>query len=90
MNTAIRERLPGEIKDWFSGGKAIPVVQAKIKVGDFEHSVPVTDQDQSIVFTTHLKAGPAPLQTLLEHEDENTRGVYDVYVCKAKQATCPE
>ena len=90
VNTAIREGLPGEIKDWFSGGKAIPVVQAKIKVGDFEHSVPVTDQDQSIVFTTHLKAGPAHLQTFFEDEDENTRGAYYVYVRKEKQATCPE
>lgn len=78
----ITEGIEGKLEGWYSGGRAIPVKRAKIKVGDFEDCKAVCDGDESIIFTSYMKAGPAHLQTYLEDEEGNVFGAYYVYVTK--------
>lgn len=78
----LREGLAGELKGWFSGGKANSVKKATIKVGKYEDTKKVTKDDQYISFEIPLKAGPTHLQTYLEDEEGNIRGAYYVYVKK--------
>jgi arylsulfatase A-like enzyme len=74
--------LPGELKGWFSGGKALPIIKAAISIQNYEAVSPVTDEDQQITFTAELTAGPTHLQTYLEDAEGNIRGAYYVYVRK--------
>jgi len=76
----ITEGIPGELKGWFSGGKAIPVRKAMIRIGEYEETKPVTDNDKSIIFKAFLRSGPTHLQTYLEDEEGNIRGAYFVYI----------
>lgn len=77
---AIADGIPGELTGWFSGGIAIPVRRATLRIGGIEASTPVTDADKRIVFELDLPAGPAHLQTDLEDEQGDVRGAYYVYV----------
>lgn len=79
---AICEGIPGETIGWFCGGKAIPVKEATLRIGDKEVTRPVTEKDRHITFELELKAGPAHLQTYLEDAEGNIRGAYYVYVRK--------
>jgi arylsulfatase A-like enzyme len=74
------EGIPGELKGWYSGGRAIPVKKASIKVGDREKTAAVTDADNAVQFIIPLKQGPAHLQTYLEDTEGNIFGAYYVYV----------
>ncbi|OGO80742.1 MAG: hypothetical protein A2Y21_03895 [Clostridiales bacterium GWC2_40_7] len=74
--------IPGELKGWYSGGRAIPVRKATIKVGDYKETKAVTEEDEAITFITMMKAGPAHLQTYLEDSEGNILGAYYVYVCR--------
>lgn len=43
----------------------MPVVKARMKIGEFDESRPVAPGDKSATFTVHLKAGKTGLQTWL-------------------------
>jgi len=58
-------------------GIALPIAQARIKIGGFERTVEVGPQDQFITFTTELKAGPAEMQSwFLESGGKEVCGAY--------------
>ena len=82
----IVEGIPGEwvsyrdIKEGYGGGRAIPLIAARIEVGDSAVASPITPDDKSIVFTVTLNAGETRLHTYLSDTQGNTIGAYYVYV----------
>jgi hypothetical protein len=50
-------------------GKALPVAQARLPIGDFDASQSVAPGAPSAVFTVSLKAGPTRMQTWLYDRD---------------------
>jgi hypothetical protein len=77
---ALTEGIPGDIVDWFTGGRAIPIKTAHIKIGDREEIQVVQDQDKKILFRLRLDGGPTHLQTWLLGKDDTNLGAYYVYV----------
>jgi arylsulfatase len=55
--------LDAPLKGPTGEGKALPIAQARLKIGDFDQSKPVTPGDKSATFTVPLKAGKTRLQT---------------------------
>ena len=78
----LREGIPGELKGWYSGGRAIPIKKASIRIRDFEETKNIKQNDQFIAFTVTLKKGPAHLQTYLEDKYGSILGAYYVYVSR--------
>jgi arylsulfatase A-like enzyme len=83
---AIAEGIPGEliayrdIKHGYGGGRAIPLIHAKIEVAGYEQARPIAPGDKYVAFTVDLNAGETLLQTYLSDEDRNAIGAYYVYV----------
>lgn len=83
---AIVDGIPGElltnaeIGDGYGGGKAIPVVTARLKVGDIEQEASVGEDDLGITFTAELNAGETRLQTWFIVDESSDIGAYYVYV----------
>jgi hypothetical protein len=61
-------------------GAAVSAVKARLKIGDFEKTMPVESGDKGAVFTAQLERGTAELQTWLFSQDGTERGAYYVYV----------
>ncbi|MBN1673099.1 MAG: arylsulfatase [Kiritimatiellae bacterium] len=74
--------IPGEIKDWYTGGRAIPLKHARIRVGDQEQEAAIGAGDKSVAFTFTLEQGETDLQTWLTDGDGHELGAYYVYVRK--------
>ena len=74
--------IPGELRGWYSGGRAIAIKRASIIVGRFEDSIAVDGQDKAVRFVTALEKGPTRLQTWLEDEEGHVLGAYYVYIQK--------
>jgi len=65
----------------FSKGNALPIAQAKIKIGAFEAIAKPDASGQSITVSAPLKKGPVELKTWLQNEQgEAICGAYYVYV----------
>ena len=83
---AIVEGIPGElvsyrdIKNGYGGGRAIPLVTARISVADYDQTRPIAPDDKGVIFTVELNAGETLLQTYLSDADGNSIGAYQVYV----------
>ena len=90
VDKPIRAGLPGRtgvpFVDDLLPGEAIPVVSARLRVGDFDEEQPVRGDDRAAVFSMKLKAGSMPVQTWLTDEHGETRGAYYVYVRRMR--TC--
>jgi arylsulfatase A-like enzyme len=64
-----------------AAGKALPIKEARLKVGDFDSRKAVEENDQEVVFTTHLEPGPAQIKTWFYNEEGKMLcGAYYVYV----------
>jgi arylsulfatase len=62
-------------------GKALPIAQARLRVADFDQTVPVTATDKVISFTVNLPAGPTDLKTwFLDANGKLLTGAYYVSV----------
>jgi len=58
-------------------GVALPIVKARIKIGDFERAAAVAETDKSIAFAAELPAGPMELQTWFsDAEGKDLCGAY--------------
>jgi hypothetical protein len=65
----------------FVAGMALPVKEARLRVGSFEAKRAVAADDQAVVFTTKLPVGRTKLQTwFLDAEGQEIAGAYYVYV----------
>ncbi|MBI5768296.1 MAG: arylsulfatase [Verrucomicrobia bacterium] len=65
----------------FVAGVALPVAEARLRVGGFDERQKVSANDQAVVFTAKLPAGRTKLQTwFLDAEGKEIAGAYYVYV----------
>ena len=76
---SMTEGIPGEIKGWYSGGRAIDLKTARIKIGEQEQSQETDPDAQSVTFRFSLKAGVTHLQTFFTDADGVEIGAYYVY-----------
>ena len=75
--------IPGEVTDWYTGGRAIPLRKARIRIGDQEAAAPVDAEAKCATFRLALPAGPTRLQTWLTDEAGTEIGAYYVYARRA-------
>ncbi len=84
VDAPIRAPLPGRsgvpFVDDFLPGEAIPIVEARIQVGDTTQIKPVADEASAISFRLPLRSGPTRVQTWFTDEQGDTLGAYYVYV----------
>jgi arylsulfatase len=65
----------------FAAGIALPVKEARLRVGNFDARHAVAAEDQAATFTTTLPAGRTKLQTwFLDGDGKEIAGAYYVYV----------
>jgi len=76
------EGMPGEIMDWFHGGKALPLQRARVRVGDEEANGEIAPTADSATFHFALGAGATRLQTWLSTDSGEALGAYYVYACR--------
>ncbi len=62
------------------GGKALAIVKARLKVGDFDKTVAVGDDMKEVTFRVKLKAGDVSIQTWLMRKGGLSSGAYYLYV----------
>lgn len=79
----IRDGIEGELVGWFSGGVALPIMKASIKIQDKKFTKHVEADDKKIDFEIELKKGNTHLTTYFEDEEGFVRGAYYVncYKC---------
>ncbi len=68
--------------DDFVSGVALAIRSARISLGDFESTVPVSDDDMGVTFCIPLKEGVVRLETFFTDTADVVRGAYYVYVTK--------
>lgn len=68
------------IRSNIKNGKALDIVKARIKIGDFDKSVDVSGNMKSIAFKTHLKSGSIDVHTWFIRKTGDSSGAYFVYV----------
>ena len=68
------------IKNGYGGGRALPLVMARLRIGHAEYTQPIKPEDKSIVFPINIDAGETQLQTYLYDETDQDIGAYYVYV----------
>ncbi|MFQ6039532.1 MAG: arylsulfatase [Candidatus Poribacteria bacterium] len=71
--------IPGEITDWYHGGRAIDLKTAKIKICGREATQSIDPETKGVKFTFNLKSGVTRLQTSLTDADGVSIGAYYVY-----------
>ncbi|MBD3185100.1 sulfatase-like hydrolase/transferase [Candidatus Poribacteria bacterium] len=76
------EGIPGEIKDWYTGGNALDLKSARMKIGDQEKSKSVDPNARGVKFNFTLKSGVTRMQTYLTDNNDFTVGAYFVYAKK--------
>jgi arylsulfatase A-like enzyme len=65
----------------FIEGKALPVAQARLRIGAFDERRAVAKEDAAVTFTATLPSGPAQLQTwFLDGDGKPLCGAYYAYV----------
>jgi arylsulfatase A-like enzyme len=65
----------------FPEGRAMPIVKARLKVGDSDQSQPLAKRDKAVTFTVRLKAGKTMLQTwFYDAAGKELCGAFYVYV----------
>jgi arylsulfatase A-like enzyme len=79
---AMTHGIPGEITDWYHGGRAIDFRKARIRIEDQEQEKGIEPEAKGVKFTFNLKAGTTRLQTSLTDADGVSIGAYYVYARK--------
>ncbi len=69
-----------DIGQGYGGGRALPLVEAAIKVADYEAEVPIAPDAHHVEFFADLQRGETTLQTFFRDTDGHTIGAYYVYV----------
>jgi len=65
----------------YPAGVAIPIAQARLKIGSFDQSKPVSPADREALFRVALPAGPATIESwFLDAGGEALLGAYYAYV----------
>ena len=74
--------IPGEIIDWYHGGKALNLKTARLRVGDQEATQSIDPEAEGVTFTFRLTAGEMQLRTFLTDDTGESIGAYYVYVTR--------
>jgi len=74
------EEVDTAIRGAIEGGKALPIVKARLKVGRFDKTVPVADQAKEATFRVTLRPGDASIETWFVRTDGSASGAYYLYV----------
>ncbi|HCC70130.1 MAG TPA: N-acetylgalactosamine-4-sulfatase [Bacteroidales bacterium] len=64
----------------FGEGKALNIKNARLKIQDFDNTVPVTEEMKTAEFTVDLKSGKTKLRTWFTGDDGLSLGAYYVYI----------
>ncbi len=75
-----KECVPERCARWYTGGRALDVNTATLRIGESECSKSFQPTDKAVTFEMELTAGPAHLQTVLSNEKGAAVGAYYVYV----------
>ena len=84
-NVAISAGMPARPHAFgeFRAGVALPIVSAKLKVGEIEKNQAIAPGDQAVVHVVQLERGPTRLQTWFYDADgKEICGAYYVYVTR--------
>jgi arylsulfatase A-like enzyme len=82
----ITEGIPGplvayrDIKYGYGGGRALPLVSAKLRIGSEVFTQDILPDEKEVVFDVELQVGETQLQTYLFDAEHNDIGAYYVYV----------
>ncbi len=74
------EGIKDDFIDWYHGGRAIPIREAKLIIGKDEHTKTVNKYDRSIEFILNIQAQQTHVQTFLNDENEEILGAYYLYI----------
>jgi hypothetical protein len=74
------EEVDATICGPIEGGKALPIVKARLKVGDFDKTAAVGDDMKEVAFRVKLKPGDVSIQTWLVRTGGVSSGAYYLYV----------
>ena len=67
---------------FYTGGKALNIVEASLSIGGIQCQAEVNDHDWSVTFRINLNKGPDHLQTFFRLADGRELGAYYTYVKK--------
>ena len=90
MNTSIRAPADLTVPDGFTGstktqqGGALPIVKARLNVGNFAKTITVTDQMTEATFMVPLKKGDCDIKAQFVADDGTVFGAYFLYVQREK------
>ena len=82
-NLKITEGIPGKSEgfaDWYHGGRALPIVRAKIEIEGQQKEIDVKPEDTCVSFRLYLQQGDTNLQTWFFDDTGESLGAYYVYV----------
>ena len=71
--------------DWYTGGRALSLQKACIRIGSQEQQRSIHCGEQAIEFTVQLEAGETELHAWFVDEDGQAVGAYYVYVAQLSQ-----
>ena len=77
---AITDGIEGEVTDWYTGGNALPLTTAALRVGDQEQTAPIPPDAKGVTFTLCLEAGETRMETCFANDEGLSLGAYFVYV----------
>jgi arylsulfatase A-like enzyme len=80
-NRCIRQGIPGEIRNWWTGGKALDIEKAELLINtDIVQTLPVRDNDRYVEFTQALRKGNHHISAYFIDAAGVTRNAYYAYV----------
>jgi len=80
-NRPIREGIPGEIRDWWTGGRKLDIVKAELLIdGESFRECPVNDGDLCVEFTQRLEKGNHHISAYFTESGGLVRNAYYAYV----------
>jgi hypothetical protein len=75
-----RDAIPEGASSLYTGGKAMPLTVASLRIGDQEQSSEIAEAATSATFKMHLAPGPAHLQTTMSDGEGLSIGAYYINV----------
>ncbi len=70
------EPVPGGFQ--YREGKAFNITQARLKIADYDETIPVSEKDKAATFTINLKAGETFMETWLMDDESTSLGAFYV------------
>lgn len=75
-----RDAIPESASGIYTGGRAMPLTNASLKIGEQEQSLELAEAATCATFRMHLEPGPAHLQTTMSNAEGLSVGAYYINV----------